>query len=422
MRRMAVVGLLIATGLALPGTAAADPTGGGPGDDQTRAAGGPAVTVGLGDADATAMRTQTAAVTAADGLRAAVSGLTGFTGIELDGAGVVLRWQGQPPAAADAALTAARGAVGVRVVSARYARADLTTAASALIKEIEAGRGNGVHTVTVLADGSGLRLGVDPPAAVAAGAGPDPAQVAAAARTAQQAGTSVATTVAVQPRISSFSRENDFPPWAGGAVVVNRQSGSQYNGRACTSGWGMKSPTGHGYLITASHCGELGDLFRDPTGESIGRVTVRDHDRDIELIMPTSSAGEIYVGGPIGAAQAIKGVAGWSHPYVNESICQSGAYSGNICGLVVDVAEDYKCDVEPNGRWKCWGPLLRATRTSGGLAGRPGDSGGPLYYAFGSRVMALGTVTGGDNGAELWFVAIDAGLGEWGMTMLTRSY
>src|SRR5262245_37749893 len=69
--------------------------------------------------------TQTALVSAADALSATVSGLAGYAGIALDGAGLVLRWKGTVPATVS--LAARRSAVAVRLAPAPYSLAELET-------------------------------------------------------------------------------------------------------------------------------------------------------------------------------------------------------------------------------------------------------------------------------------------------------
>ena len=268
-----------------------------------------------------------------------------------------------------------------------------------------------MHSIGVKTDGSGLRLGLAPEGPIVAALArsatltPSMAQQAAVAETISTAGVTIPTTVAVTAPPLAMSRENDFAPWAGGIVVVNKTTGSLFNGERCTGGFGVRSSTeGRSYLVTASHCGALNDSFTDGAGESIGKLTYRHPDHGVALVRASSVSGEIYVGGPPGQAQSIRGVARWTAPFKNQMLCQSGAASGNVCGLRVESTNEIACMGEPGDAFKCWGPLVLVIRDDGGIAGRLGDSGSPLYYLSGARAVIVGAVIGGDGGSEMYFV------------------
>ena len=410
--RRAAISLAILLALAIPGTAIPSTAFADGGDEPQRAAGGPVAEAwGTSEASTALMRSQAPQVEAANDLEAAIGALAGFTSIGLDSTGLVLRWKGPPPAIVTAAIKRLPAAVPVRIESARYSRMELEKAAGLMRHQIEAGRGNGVHTIALRPDGGGLRLGVDAldgdvHTVTAGNAGqPTAAQRTAVAKAVKAAGVAVDITVTVEARIQLTSRENDFAPWAGGIVIADRQPGSLFYGETCTGGFGIRN-TGDArtYLVTASHCGTLGDAFADPTGEQLGTVWWRDGDRGIALIR-TAVSGELYLGGPVGQPQSIKGVAGWSTPYFNQSLCASAAYTGNICGLAVFDMSEVKCGSEPGQSVKCWGPLIGVKRTNGERAGRPGDSGGPLYYNSGTRANVVGFILGGDDAAILWIVS-----------------
>lgn len=433
MRRIGfVIAVLLA--LAVPGAAFAgsgDPT-------PSRAAGGAAaLSWGTTPADAAAMAAQTQPLAAADALRNALSGLPGYANVGLDGQTVQLLWKGALPAKATKLVAQLSTTTTITVTHTTYSHAELQAAADTLRAQIEAGRGNGVQSISIPFDSSGLVLGVDASTADAATAGaslsarsvsPSAAQLTAVKKTLSAAATKVATSVAVEPRITQFSRENDFPPWAGGAVMQDRTTTSMYYYRSCTTGIPMVDQSNRVYLLTASHCADFGDLVKDPAGQTMGNVKFRDHDHNVELIQVTSAAGQIYVGGPQGSkTQAIKNIMGWSVPYFGESICTSGAFKGNNCGLTIKATDDIKCDIEPNDKWKCWGPLQRAVAATGVVAGVPGDSGGPVYYnpVGYTKIMMLGTITGGDNANTLWFVSLyepilDEGIWQESLNVITN--
>jgi streptogrisin D len=409
--RRAIATLAGLLSLAIPGaTFAAD---GAP--EPVRATGGPAAEAwGVSGADTALMREQQPLVAAAQTLQAAIGDHRDFTSLGLEPPGLFLYWKGTPPATITAAIK--RLGVPVRVVLARYSNPELRAASDQIKKTIEAGKGNGVHAIDVLVDGSGLRLGVDPPGSGNSIAGrlpidpnaePTDAQKEAAAQAVRTAGVSVPFTVGIEPRVEMTSRENDFAPWAGGIVVVNRGP-SPYSGQGCTGGFGVRSQVDNRtYLVTMSHCGYVGDVVRDPTGELIGLIRYRHPDQGVVLVSASSVSGEIYTGGGVGKPQSIKKVAGWTAPVYGMAVCTSGAVTGNQCGLTVNhVSGAVRCGSEPYEQFKCWGPLVGIRRTDGALAGRNGDSGGPVYYPNGTRVTIVGVIHGGhiSDPAWLWIV------------------
>ena len=63
--------------------------------------------------------------------------------------------------------------------------------------------------------------------------------------------------------------------------------------------------------------------------------------------------------------------------------------------------------------------MIQAWKRDGGVAGRPGDSGGPVFSLNGDRVVAKGTITGGDLGSMLLFQDFGTAYSVWGVTPLT---
>ena len=87
-----------------------------------------------------------------------------------------------------------------------------------------------------------------------------------------------------------LSRNDDAPPWKGGAVIVNATIGA-----GCTSGFGVLA-AGQPAILTAGHCATAnGQRIQDGGGEFIGNSAQKTgHD---QMIVPTSSTtNRIYVG------------------------------------------------------------------------------------------------------------------------------
>jgi hypothetical protein len=171
-------------------------------------------------------------VKAAEKLRAEIGRgeHAGFTGIALTDKEVVLWWKGEPPAS----LAAVARTAPVRIAHAPYSLAELENAAARI-------RTTG-YSVRIPADGSGLVLVTDQPAIALPKA-------------------DVPVTVVRQERPRLASRHDDWSPWAGGATIWN-----QTGGWICTSGFGVRNDAGDKFVLTAGHCGEIGDTFADGTG------------------------------------------------------------------------------------------------------------------------------------------------------------
>jgi hypothetical protein len=285
----------------------------------------------------------------------------GFAGLVLEEDHVALWWKGTVPAAVTTAITRAETKAPVEIEQARYSNAELRTAA----KEIEAARGanSPVHAIKIPADGSGLVLGTTS---------------AATARSLAPL-VDVPVRTVVEAPLEPVSRQNDSPPWKGGATIVLGGTA------ACTSGFSVRNGANARFLLTAAHCGNPGSRVTDPTGEFIGNVSVEHSDHDIMLIPTGNVVNQQYLGG--GDSNTTTPVQGWGDVYTNEILCQSGVTSaretgGPVCNLRVLF---FYTDRED---------LVEGEQINGQQAARPGDSGGPVYGpSSAGGVIAKGTVT-----------------------------
>lgn len=282
----------------------------------------------------------------------------GFAGIVLEDDHVDLWWKGTVPARVAAAVERARGQAEVEVERARFSNAELRAAA----EEIQARRGPAVHAVKIPADGSGLVLGT----------------TSAAATRSLAAGVDVPVRTVVEDPLAPVSRQNDAPPWKGGATIV-------LGGAACTSGFAVRNGANQRFLLTAGHCGNPGVRVTDPTGEFIGNAGAKHGDHDIMLIPTGSVVNQQYVGG--GDSNTVETVRGWGDVYVGEYLCQSGVTSARETGNPV-------CNIRVLFFYADREDLVEGEQMNGQQAARPGDSGGPVYGpAAGGGVIAKGTVT-----------------------------
>ncbi|WP_199439454.1 hypothetical protein [Umezawaea beigongshangensis] len=310
------------------------------------------------------MLAQQPLVRAADVIQAEVlrGDAAGFAGIVLRDHHVQLWWKGEVPKAITAAVGDATRHAPVRVEAAAHSNTELRAAAAVL--DAKRGPGSPVHAVKVPADGSGLVLAAHP--------GRDARSFTAAADVDVPI-----TTVHEQP-LTDVSRQNDAPPWKGGATIV-------LGNAACTSGVAVRNGAGARFLLTAGHCGNPGTRVTDPTGEFIGTAGAKHADHDIMLIPTGNVVNQQYVGG--GDSSATEVVRGWGDVYTGEYLCQSGVTSARETGNPV-------CDIKVLFFYSDREDLVEGEQMGGRPAARPGDSGGPVYGpSSAGGVIAKGTVT-----------------------------
>src|SRR5262245_40330043 len=128
---------------------------------------------------------------------------SGYAGLVLEASGVALWWKGPVPAAVQAAVDAAKRVAPVRVAPALHSRAELRAAAARIRSRFGRDR---IHAIKDPGDGSRLILAV-------------PRQKAGAEADAMTAvpDAGVAAEVVSEDELAPISRDNDAPPWKGGA-------------------------------------------------------------------------------------------------------------------------------------------------------------------------------------------------------------
>jgi Beta/Gamma crystallin len=290
----------------------------------------------------------------------------GYAGIVLEERQVTLWWKGPVPSRILRVVDEANKVAPIQIHEAKHSRAELRAAAAQIRSRF--GR-DVIHGIKDPGDGSRLILAVPPHAAGL--------QSRDAIMKAMPA-VGVDTEVVAEEEPRWLSRNDDAPPWKGGAVIVNRSIGA-----GCTSGFGVLA-AGRAAVLTAGHCATAnGQTISDGVGELIGFSTQKTgHD---QMIVPTSSTtNRIYVGPR--SSNTTKTVTSWEPCFIGELLCQSGtttaeAIGSELCRLRVD---RFGTDAES---------LVEAVQLDGQQGARPGDSGGPLYSDLGSNVIAKGTMT-----------------------------
>jgi len=187
-------------------------------------------------------------------------------------------------------------------------------------------------------------------------------------------------------------RFNDFAPWYGGDRISSSAGG-------CTTGFAANY-NGAPAMLTAAHCGGVGTAFyngprTNGTFSYMGSSVYSDSSTDIGAISVSSYS--LYIN--VGPAEnsGLLYVGAWASPVVGQYLCQSGSYTGEVCGLyVVDTGQQVCVS------WFLWwctgwqGPLADVINSagSGSYAAGHGDSGGPVYLRNGSSGTAMGLVHG----------------------------
>lgn len=305
------------------------------------------------------MLAQQPLVRAAEVIQAEVAGTAGFAGIVLEDDHVALWWHGTVPAKVKTAVTQAETHAPVEIRAAQHSNAELKAAAEVL----DARRDATVHAIKIPADGSGLVLGTTS---------------AVSAREFTELVDVPVRTVVEEP-LAPVSRQNDSPPWKGGATIVLN------NSAACTSGFSVRNGDNARFLLTAAHCGNPGNRVTDPTGEFIGNVGAEHSDHDIMLIPTGNVVNQQYLGG--GDSNTTTPVQGWGDVFTGEILCQSGVTSARETGGPV-------CNIKVLFFYADREDLVEGEQMNGQQAARPGDSGGPVYGpSSAGGVIAKGTVT-----------------------------
>jgi streptogrisin D len=187
----------------------------------------------------------------------------------------------------------------------------------------------------------------------------------------------VAALVSIDPAVihavpgapQRMTRLNDTPTgghW-GGARITSPI-------RNCTAGFTVvRRSNGARASVTAGHCGGVGTVWYSGSNY-YGTTSVRTDypDYDQALVTGSSYGPKIWTDGA-GDTEDVRTVTGAGDPAVGSQICQSGSYSGSLCGITVQSNSATFCDEAG-----CTTYVMRGTK-SGQIVIRGGDSGGPIY-------------------------------------------
>ncbi|WP_129783617.1 hypothetical protein [Promicromonospora panici] len=329
------------------------------------------------------------AVDRAAGAATTLAGVPGYAGVavDYDTGSVTVSWKGDAPSVVSNLTERVPAGVTVDVRQTALSEADLRAASTRLMDSQRALHGpDAVLAALPTSDYAGLVVEVSHDSAAAR-------TPALAQRLESIAGVPVQLTmIDDQVESTAGSRRDDDAPWhAGGAMAT--KDGTDY----CTTGFSVVTGAGHRRIISAAHCNEgVGSLVRDGAGERLGTVTNRTTSLDAELINPSGhpETARSTFGGPWNATSVNSRyrfpVAGVERPAVGQTVCSSGAVTGEHCATIRSTDIAWSC-----GDTTCHG--FRASRDDGGVVVGGGDSGGPIYAVIDGKAYARGMIDGGSN-------------------------
>ncbi len=292
----------------------------------------------------------------------------GFAGMALQEDAVVVWWKGRLPREVRTAIAAAGTGTVVHVHSADYSLAELSAASATIARWMKANPNGPFHRVATRADGRGLTVGSS--------------AHAIRATTAQLPDVDVPVRVVHERRLQQVSRVADSPPYWGGARVIENAG----HMLLCTTGFGVTDGS-RNYLLTAGHCGNLGEAFVTGDRSRVIGTASREHVAHDLLLIPTNAGGRIYDGTVGGVTEINKSVAGWQHVTPGEWLCTSGSFTGAICGA--RATSEFTAQSCLSG--ECIDDLVVV---NGVREIQSGDSGGPVFnLADNNRINAKGIIS-----------------------------
>lgn len=257
-------------------------------------------------------------------------------------------------------------------------------------------------------DGSGIEVSIDPAASLARrGGGPDTLLNSLGVHSPFPL--YVVATGGIEP--SAGSRWYSNSPHYSGSVM------SSNAGLSCSTSFRVSRTNGDQGMLTASHCGGIGDAWRQPynSAVSFGATVQESNPQDAAIITGASYSRAIYTG-----AYNSSAVVSWSSyissTVVGAEVCYSGGFSGWNCGSIVDNANfTWSYSTNPEIGTITGMRTWRTSPTTFSPAAGNGDSGGPgvqLYARDGNVYAAAFSIISGIQNAGSVCEGIPGGTAE----------
>ena len=227
-----------------------------------------------------------------------------------------------------------------------------------------------------------------------------------------------AVTVVERPRLQRYSRTVAAADGTlSGGAQIYRPSGTR-----CSSGFPVELDNNLRGFTTAGHCAlnqptypiitnvnekYLGNLlsYRWGFAEGQGFGIVWNEDTDSSLIFDYLFSGQarpvpqVYIGDPNSSTRRY--IHGYREPLLGETVCFSGALSGENCRAVItntDVSAVFYID---GGVGMAMSGLVEASSWDNSIIAQPGDSGAPVYVkeniGWNQVVTGIGAIEGGPS-------------------------
>jgi hypothetical protein len=193
---------------------------------------------------------------------------------------------------------------------------------------------------------------------------------------------------------AATDRAYDKAPWNSGDFIWDGSGG-------CTAGFGVRI-NGYDGQITADHCfpykATISNYDADcgcGSNTELGYISQNDNrsgGSDTEVIFTTNggSSGLMFNGDP--GTQSTYAVSGWADNPVGDYVCNSGAFSGTVCGIQIKNNNTCTTETGEGNRYVCH--LIWALSYDNTIANETGDSGGPVYRVINGSIYAVGDVVG----------------------------
>ena len=116
-----------------------------------------------------------------------------------------------------------------------------------------------------------------------------------------------------------------------GRIVISEVTiPNEQLGAGCTSGFGVQNYYGSRFILTAGHCGWVGnDFYNGDWTRRMGMAYSKHTAYDVMLI-PTDAGGRIYDGG-VGTNEFSKDVVGAGQVFMGEWLCTWGCVRWAVC-------------------------------------------------------------------------------------------